>query len=91
MTDATFTDALQRQLAETDELINRRQAAHTQRFGESMSHDNIWLQGRTEEVKALNAILISIEGVRSADNTITPLRGAGAPQHRPAPDGKETR
>lgn len=90
VTDATFTDSLQRQLTETSELVDRRQAAHTQRFGEPMTHDNIWLQGRTEEVEALNAILISLGGIRNADGTMTPLRGAGAPQHRPAPEDQET-
>ena len=47
-----------------------------------MTDDNIWLKGRNEELTALDAILISIAGVRSDDGTITSLRGAGTPQHR---------
>ncbi len=50
-----------------------------------MTTDNIWLRGRNEEVAALDAILVSIAGVRSTDGSIVPLRGAGAPQRRTAP------
>jgi integrase len=82
VTDATFNESLQQQLAETSKLIDRRQATHHQRFGEPMTHDNIWFQGRTQEVEALNAILISLSGIRNADGTFTPVRGAGAQQHR---------
>jgi hypothetical protein len=85
VTDATFTEALQRQRAETEGLVQRRQGAHTARFGEPMTEDNIWLRGRTEELAALDAILVSIAGVRNADGDIVPLRGAGAPQHRSSP------
>ena len=82
VTDASFTDALTRQRSETELLIRRRQSAHAARFGEPMTDDNIWLKGRNEELTALDAILISIAGVRSDDGTITSLRGAGTPQHR---------
>ena len=85
VTDATFTDALQRQRIETQQLIQKRQEAHAARFGEAMTTDNIWLRGRNEEVAALDAILVSIAGVRSTDGSIVPLRGAGAPQRRTAP------
>jgi integrase len=82
VTDATFTDALQRQRDETNQLVERRQEAHTERFGEPMTDENIWLRGRKEEVTALDAILLSIAGVRNADGDMVPLRGAGAPQRR---------
>ena len=59
-----------------------RQAAHRQRFGENMSEDNVWLQGRNEEIAALTAILHTIDSVHRQDGTIVPLRGAGAPQQR---------
>ena len=55
------------------------------RFGEAMTPDNIWLRGCNEEVTALNAILVSVAGVRSTDDSIVPLRGAGAPQRRAIP------
>jgi integrase len=82
VTDATFADSLQRQRSETAHLVQQRQDTHTARFGEPMTDDNIWLSGRKQELAALDAILVSIAGVRSADGDIVPLRGAGAPQHR---------
>jgi hypothetical protein len=50
-----------------------------------MTADNIWLRGRRDEVAALDGILLTIDGVRRADGSVTPLRGAGAPQNRIAP------
>ncbi|MGO8852011.1 tyrosine-type recombinase/integrase [Mycobacterium sp.] len=85
VTDATFTDALQRQRIDTEQLIQKRQEAHSARFGDAMADDNIWLRGRNEEIGALDAILVSIGGVRSTDGSIVPLRGAGAPQRRTTP------
>jgi hypothetical protein len=56
-----------------------------------MSQDNIWLRGRREEIAALNGVLLAIDRVRRPDGTITPLRGAGAPQHRlPLVDSQAT-
>jgi hypothetical protein len=82
VTDETFAPDLARQRAETLALVERRQQAHTERFGEPMTADNIWLRGRRDEVAALDGILLAIDGVRRADGSITPLRGAGAPQNR---------
>jgi hypothetical protein len=90
VTDASFTDVLQRQRTETEQLVQRRQASHTERFGEAMTDDNIWLRGRNEELAALEAILVSIAGVRNADGDIVPLRGASAPQQRSAPSNERT-
>jgi len=85
VTDATFSDALQRQRTETQQLIQKRREAHAARFGEPMTAENIWLRGRNEEVAALDAVLVSIAGVRSTDGSLVPLRGAGAPQRRTPP------
>ncbi|SHN37542.1 tyrosine-type recombinase/integrase [Actinacidiphila paucisporea] len=82
VTDATFTDVLQQQRKQTAELIDQRQEAHTQRFGQSMTDDNIWLRGRSEEVAALDGVLLAIERIRHSDGTTTAVRGAGAPQRR---------
>src|SRR5208283_4508714 len=60
VTDATFSDALQRQRIETQQLIQKRQEAHAARFGEPMTAENIWLRGRNQEVAALDAVLVSI-------------------------------
>lgn len=89
VTDASFTEELLRQRDETRELVQRRQEAHTRRFGEPMTNSNVWLQGRHEELGALDGILLAIDGVRQNDGTLVPLRGAGAPQQRldtPSPD-----
>jgi hypothetical protein len=93
VTDASFTEALVRQHEDTMSLVERRQAAHGQRFGEPMTQDNVWLRGRREEIQALDGILLAIDGVRQADGSLTPLRGAGAPQNRLSlPDpGQENR
>ena len=82
VTDATFADVLQQQREQTAELIDRRQQAHTQRFGQPMTDDNIWLRGRGEEIAALDGVLLAIELIRHSDGTTTAVRGAGAPQKR---------
>ena len=89
VTDATFADVLKQQRQETTTLIDCRQRAHTQRFGEPMTDDNIWLSGRTEEVAALDGVLLAIERIRRSDGTTTPVRGAGAPQRRHTPNPPE--
>lgn len=90
VTDASFTDALLRQRDETRALVQRRQRAHEERFGEAMTDDNVWLKGRTEELTALTAILHAIDSVRRKDGTVVPLRGAGAPQQRQDPQPGDT-
>lgn len=85
VTDASFTQALTRQRDDTDRLVEQRQLAHLQRFGEPMSSENIWLRGRRDELAALEGILLAIQGVRGEDGQIVPLRGAGAPQRRLTP------
>ncbi|MFF4041254.1 tyrosine-type recombinase/integrase [Streptomyces sp. NPDC001816] len=80
VTDATFAGVLQQQREETASLIDRRQQAHTQRFGHPMAHDNIWLRGRSEEIAALDGILLALDCIRHCDGTTTAVRGAGAPQ-----------
>jgi integrase len=89
VTDDTFTDVLQQQREETAKLIDRRQHAHAQRFGQPMTDDNVWLRGRTEEVAALDGVLLAIDRVRYRDGTTTAVRGAGAPQRRLSPDTAE--
>jgi len=83
VTDQSFAPALEQQRRETLQLIERRQDAHAQRFGEPMTDDNIWLRGRREEAAALDSILSAIGTARCGDGTAVPVRGAGAPQHRP--------
>jgi len=80
VTDQSFEPVLRQQRAETQRLIDERQQAHVTRYGEPISQDNIWLQGRHAETTALDRVLLAIDTVRRADGTTTPLRGAGAPQ-----------
>ena len=84
VTDASFAAALARQREETNQLIARRQAAHAERFGEPMTADNVWLQGRTAELAALEGILSAIgHAGDGGQDAAGPVRGAGAPQaHR---------
>jgi hypothetical protein len=60
VTDETFAPALSQQRADTLALVERRQEAHTDRFGEPMTPDNIWLRGRREEIAALDGILLAV-------------------------------
>jgi len=83
VTDETFRPSLEHQLAETGQLVARRQAEHQHRYGHPMTGDNVWLTGRQHETEALEKILITLDQVRTADGTVVPIRGAGAAQ-RPA-------
>jgi integrase len=91
VTDETFRPSLHHQLAETGQLITRRQAEHQQRYGHPMTSDNVWLTGRQQETAALEQILITLDRVRTADGTVVPIRGAGSAQ-RPltSPAGEDT-
>lgn len=79
VTDETHREELQRQLADTSQLVHRRQAQFTARHGEPMGPDNVWLANRTREQTALRKILISLDevGVRDGEN-LRAVRGAGA-------------
>jgi integrase len=61
VTDATFLPELRQQHQRTLQLIEIRQQAFTARTGTPMSEDNIWLQGRTREAAALEAITAALE------------------------------
>jgi hypothetical protein len=91
VTDETFRPSLSHQLAETGQLITRRQAEHQQRYGHPMTSDNVWLTGRQQETAALEQILITLDRVRTAGGTVVPIRGAGSAQ-RPltSPAGQDT-
>jgi integrase len=72
VTDATHAPELRRQLDATERLIASRQEAFTAKYGSPMGEDNIWLQGRRDEIDSLNRILLSI-----TDITDRAVRGAG--------------
>jgi hypothetical protein len=50
-----------------------------------MTSDNIWLRGRTDELAALDSILLATKAVHGEHDTLVPVRGAGAPQQRLPP------
>ncbi|SEN41480.1 hypothetical protein [Nonomuraea pusilla] len=78
VTDESHRPELERQLNDTEALIDRRQAQFTARFGEPMSEDNIWLAGA--ETTALRKILVAIDQVAvHEDGKRRAVRGAGAP------------
>lgn len=72
VTDASHATELRRQLDITERLVTTRQTAFTAKYGNPMGEDNIWLQGRRDEIASLNRILLSIE-----DITDQAVRGAG--------------
>ncbi|MEU8268916.1 tyrosine-type recombinase/integrase [Sphaerisporangium sp. NPDC049002] len=92
VTDASHRDELARQLAQTEELVARRQAQFTARYGQPMEEDNVWLAGRLSETQALRKVLITLDqiGVRDGGK-LRAVRGAGAADRAqlPASPSKE--
>ncbi|MDH6710645.1 hypothetical protein P3T27_007395 [Kitasatospora sp. MAA19] len=78
VTDASHHDELQRQLAQTETLITRRQARFTARHSEPMGEENVWLAGRLSETRALSKVLVALDqiGVHD-DGQLRAVRGAG--------------
>jgi hypothetical protein len=72
VTDATHQATLQRQLAETEQLIARSTAAFQQRHGRPMPDDNVWLTQRRAEHAALTRLLNTM-----TDNSGRAVQGAG--------------
>ena len=57
VTDETHQATLQRQLADTEQLIARAMADFQQRHGTAMPDDNVWLAQRRAEQAALTQLL----------------------------------
>lgn len=74
VTDHTHHPALQRQLAETEELINRSTIAFEQRHGRPMPSDNVWLAQRRAEQAALTKLLAAMP-----DTPGRAIQGVGCP------------
>jgi hypothetical protein len=72
VTDVTHGPELRRQLEDTERLVASRQEAFNAKYGAPMGEDNVWLQGRRQEIGSLNRILLSI-----TDITDRAVRGAG--------------
>lgn len=71
VTDRRFLQVHQNELFDLRQLVEKRQQAHTQRTGQPMSDNHVWLTQRHREQEALRSIIDSLE---SAENS----RGAGA-------------
>lgn len=72
VTDVTHGPELRRQLEDTERLVASRQEAFCAKYGAPMGEDNVWLQGRQDEIGSLNRILLSI-----TDVTDRAVRGPG--------------
>ena len=84
VTDQTHQTALQRQLAETEELIARSTAAFHQRHGRPMPDDNVWLAQRHAEHAALTRLLATMSRQPRTSGAGRRLRHS--PRHqRPGP------
>ncbi|WP_331752457.1 tyrosine-type recombinase/integrase [Streptomyces sp. NBC_00829] len=79
VTDASHKPALERQLAETEALIDRATTAFQERHGRPMPEDNVWLLQRRAEHAALTRLLDTIR-----DKAGRAVQGAGC---GPAPTG----
>lgn len=60
VTDDTHSEALRRQLAETEALIERSRTGFAQRHGREMGEDNVWLRQRLAEQQALTRLLATL-------------------------------
>jgi Phage integrase family len=72
VTDVTHRSTLERQLADTEQLIARTTAAFEQRHGQPMPDDNVWLAQRRAEQVALTQLLSTMDA-----NPGRALQGAG--------------
>ncbi len=63
VTDASHRTELQHQLEQTQALIAGRQTQFTERFGQPMEENNIWLTGRLAEEQALTQVLVAIDQI----------------------------
>ncbi|MFI5753497.1 tyrosine-type recombinase/integrase [Streptomyces sp. NPDC051644] len=82
VTDASHQNALERQLAETEALINRSTTAFQARHGRPMPEDNVWLLQRRAEHAALLKLL---DTLRSKPGRAVQGAGCGAASTGPVP------
>jgi hypothetical protein len=82
-TDATFLPEHEDQLARLVDLIDHRQHAFTDRTGQPMSNEHVWLAQRRREQHALHAIIARLKQPELSGNAV---RGAGT-RARTDPDG----
>lgn len=65
-------------------MIEQRQTLFERRTGEPMSEDNVWLQGRRREQRALADIITALQQPGASDRAV---RGAGTGARLPDAEG----
>jgi hypothetical protein len=80
VTDATYQSTLERQLADTEQLITRTTAEFKQRHGQPMPDDNVWLAQRHAEHAALTQLLAAMDA-----NPGRAVQGGGCNAAAPGP------
>ncbi|WP_051133634.1 tyrosine-type recombinase/integrase [Nocardia paucivorans] len=86
VTDASHRSELQRQLTDTERLIDQRQQQFTARYGEPMDTGNVWLDGRQGEATALRKVLVALDHITVHDNgQLRAVRGAGTLERPESP------
>jgi hypothetical protein len=80
VTDATYQSTLERQLADTEQLIARTTAEFKQRHGQPMPDDNVWLAQRHAEHAALTQLLAALDA-----NPGRAVQGGGCNAAAPGP------
>jgi integrase len=81
-TDATHLDEHHQQLGRLTDLIDTRTATFRRKTGHEMSPDNVWLQQRHREQRALQRIITALNQPQ-LDNTTTSVRAAGVDARLP--------
>jgi hypothetical protein len=84
-TDRSHLPEIRRQLTETEQLVEHRQAQHLARYGEPMTSSNIWLEQRITEIRSMKLEITALEAL--ADDTAV-VRGPGV-CGRPGYQGNE--
>ena len=85
-TDRTHLPEIRRQLAETQRLIEHRQAQHAARYGEPMSERNVWLEQRLSEVRSMQREITALEAMLcGADTAVRGPGVLGRPGYQPTP------
>jgi integrase len=76
-TDRTYLEEHTRQLDLLDSLIERRREAFRAKTGREMDDDNVWLQQRHQEQRALHAIIDTLERPELDAEHEQAIRGPG--------------
>ena len=76
-TDRSYLDEHTHQLSLLDSLIERRQEAFKAKTGRAMDDDNVWLEQRHQEQRALHTIIDALERPELDAQNGQVIRGAG--------------